>query len=96
MILKKPLITETSYAGETLGKYYFWVDMEATKTQIKAAFFTAFGVKPISVNTSITHGKVKASGKTRKLVSRGDKKKAIISVPKGAKLDILSLVKANQ
>jgi len=96
MILKKPLITETSYAGEAAGKYYFWVDMEATKTQIKAAFFTAFGVKPLAINTSITHGKVKSNPKTRQLIQKGDRKKAIISVPKGTKLDILSVAKANQ
>ncbi len=96
MILKRPIITESAYAGESSGKYYFWVDPVATKTQIKSAFEKIFGIKPIAINTSITHGRVKTNWKNRRTTSKSDRKKAIISVPKGSKLDILSLSKTQK
>lgn len=96
MILKKPIITESAYAGEANGKYFFWVDNTSTKTQIKSSFEKIFGVKPIAINTSITHGRTKTNWKNRRSFQKSDLKKAIITVPKGSKLDILSLSKTQK
>lgn len=96
MIIKRPIVTESAYAGESFGKYYFWVDLNATKTEIAAEFQKVFKVKPTSVNTSTVRGKIKTNWKTRLSSQKGTQKKAIITVPKGTKLESLSLTKASK
>ena len=50
-IIKKPLISEKSYAGIADKKYVFVVDVNADKKQVKAAVEKAFdGVKVEKVN----------------------------------------------
>ena len=50
-IIKKPLISEKSYAGIADKKYVFIVDVNADKKQVKAAVEKAFdGVKVEKVN----------------------------------------------
>ncbi len=88
----KPIITEKSLASqESLDKYSFFVDTNVNKNQIAVAFASVFGVKPLSVNTVIAKGKLKTNWKTRKPIKKSDKKKAIITLPKGTKLELLKL-----
>ena len=44
-IIKKPLLTEKSYAGIANKVYTFVVDKKATKVDVKIAVEQAFGVK---------------------------------------------------
>jgi large subunit ribosomal protein L23 len=64
-IIKKPLISEKSYAGIANKKYVFVVDVNADKKQIKAAVETAFdGVKVEKVNVVNVDGKYRRQGRT--------------------------------
>ncbi|MBR2698700.1 MAG: 50S ribosomal protein L23 [Clostridia bacterium] len=63
-IIKKPVLTEKSYAEMANKKYTFEVAITANKTEIKQALETVFeGVKVESVNTMRTIGKIKRQGR---------------------------------
>ena len=61
-LIRRPVITEQSMADVADKKYVFMVDVDANKTEIKAAVETAFGVKVSKVNTIRMQGKVKRTG----------------------------------
>ena len=61
-IIRRPVITEQSMANIGDKKYVFEVDINANKTEIKAAVEEAFGVKVAKVNTVRMQGKVKRTG----------------------------------
>ncbi len=63
-IIKRPVLTEKSYAGVPAKIYTFVVAKSANKVQIANAVEEVFGVKVASVNTSIVKGKVKRQGRT--------------------------------
>ena len=64
-IIKKPLISEKSYAGIADKKYVFIVDVNSDKKQVKAAVEKAFdGVKVEKVNVVNVDGKYKRQGRT--------------------------------
>lgn len=90
-IILKPIYTEKSLERQSHDKYYFWVNSKSNKAQIADAFFAMFSIKPLKVNTSKTLGKVKTDWKTKKTLSKPNQKKAIISVPKGKKIDSLQI-----
>lgn len=90
-IIINPVITEASLALQESGKYTFFVNRDANKDQIFLAFEEMFGIKPLAINTLITKGKVKTNWKNRKTYRKTDKKKAIISIPKDKKIELLNL-----
>ena len=61
-IIKRPVITEQSMESVADKKYVFMVDVDANKTEIKAAVEQAFGVKVAKVNTIRMQGKMKRTG----------------------------------
>lgn len=61
-IIKRPVITEQSMEAVADKKYVFMVDVDANKTEIKAAVEAVFGVKVAKVNTINMQGKVKRNG----------------------------------
>jgi len=69
-IIKKPLLTEKSYAGIPVKKYTFVVDVRANKTQIKAAVEKLFNVKVDRVNTINVAGKYKRQGRSEGYTSK--------------------------
>ena len=85
-VLKKPLITEKSTSLLQENKYTFEVDTRANKTEIKQAVQSIFKVKVEKVNTMRVKGKTKRvrniPGKTP------DRKKAIVTLRKGDKIEI--------
>lgn len=92
LIILKPIITEKALASQqTQDKYGFWVPTNATKNQIKASFKSVFGINPLLINTITLKGKTKTSGRTRKPIKKSDRKKALITVPKGTKIELLKL-----
>lgn len=64
-IIRRPVLTEKSYAGIPAKTYTFEVDKSANKVQIKKAVEEIFGVKVESVTTSIVKGKLKRQGRTQ-------------------------------
>ena len=61
-IIRRPVITEQSMEAVADKKYVFVVDIDANKTEIKAAVEPVFGVKVAKVNTSRMQGKTKRTG----------------------------------
>ena len=61
-IIIRPLITEKSNDQIADGKYTFFVDVKATKTEIRLAVEKLFSVKVIKVNTLNMDGKLKRMG----------------------------------
>ena len=91
MSLKKPLISEKAIYTQSLGKYTFVVDKDASKDQITSEFKKVFGITPQAVNTVTIKGKIKTNWKNRRPINKPDVKKAIITVGKDKKIDMLTL-----
>ena len=83
-IIKKPVLTEKSYADMSERKYTFEVAVGANKTEIKQAIESIFeGVKVESVNTMHTLGKIKRQGRFQGRTP--EIKKAIVTLKKDSK-----------
>ena len=83
-IIKRPVITEQSMEGVADKKYVFMVDINANKTEIKAAVEQIFGVKVAKVNTLIVNGKVKRTG-AYPAGKRAAYKKAVVTLSADSK-----------
>ncbi len=87
-IIKKPLFTEKGNAlKESENKILVEVERDSNKLEIKKAVEEIFKVKVEKVATVKVHGKWKRYGKfTGK---RPDRKKAVITLKQGEKLDFI-------
>ena len=86
-IIKRPLMSEKSYAGIQNKVYTFVVDKRAGKVEIKKAVEEIFKVQVEKVNTLIVKGKT-VSRNTKSGVTvgnTGDYKKAIVTLTKDSK-----------
>jgi large subunit ribosomal protein L23 len=86
-IIRRPVVSEKAYAGMERGVYSFWVDPRATKIEIKTALQQMFGVTVIGINTMNIAGKRKRVG--RFTGHRVDRKKAIVRLAEGQKIEAL-------
>ena len=83
-IVKRPVITERSMENIADKKYVFEVDVNANKTEIKAAIEAIFEVKVAKINTIRMQGKVKRTGAYPK-GKRADYKKAVVTLTADSK-----------
>ena len=83
-IIKRPVITEQSMENIADKKYVFEVDINANKTEIKAAVEAVFGVKVAKINTVRMQGKVKRTG-AYPAGRRAAYKKAIVTLTADSK-----------
>jgi large subunit ribosomal protein L23 len=87
-IIKKPLFTEKgSSLKEAENKVLVEVPKDANKIEIKKAVEEIFKVKVEKISTISIRGKMKRYGKS--MGKRPDRKKAIITLKKGEKLDFI-------
>lgn len=87
-IIKRPLFTEKGdFIKEKENKVLVEVDRDANKGDIKRAIEEIFKVKVEKVATINTQGKLKRYG--RSIGRRPNRKKAIITLKKGEKLDFI-------
>jgi large subunit ribosomal protein L23 len=87
-VIKKPLFTEKgSNLKEAENKLLVEVNGGANKLEIKEAFENIFNVKVEKVATIKVHGKWKKYGKS--VGRRSDRKKALITLKRGEKLDFI-------
>jgi large subunit ribosomal protein L23 len=87
-IIKKPLFTEKGMdLKEKDNKLLVEVASGANKHEIKKAIEEIFKVKVENVATLIHKGKLKRHGKS--IGHRSDRKKAIVTLKKGEKLDFI-------
>ena len=85
-VIERPLVTEKSTALSEFNKVVFRVSPTADKAQIKAAVEQIFGVKVVKVNTINIEGKAKRF--RGKLGKRSDTRKAVVTLEKGASIDV--------
>lgn len=90
-ILLKPIITEKSLLRQQEGKYSFWISQSANKYQVATTFESLFNVKPVQVNISVIKGKTKTNWKNRKTIIKSNRKKAIVTIDKKEKIDLLTI-----
>ncbi len=87
-IIKKPLFTEKgSSLKESQNKILVEVSRDANKIDIKKSVEEIFKVKVEKVSTINIKGKWKRYG--RSIGKRPDRKKAVITLKKGEKLDFI-------
>lgn len=92
LIVHRPVMTEKSL--KQLGssaRYAFIVDRRATKPQIKTAVTALFGVRVMKVNTTVRKGATKRRLKSRNRGSASPIKKAVVTLAKGQKIDLLEV-----
>ncbi len=87
-VIKKPLFTEKgSNLKESQNKILVEVSRDSNKVDIKKAIEEIFKVKVDKISTIKKLGKWKRYGKS--VGKRPDRKKAIITLKKGEKLDFI-------
>ena len=92
-ILLKPIVTEKmTKQGDKFNRYGFLVAKNANKLQIKKAVEDMYGVTVSDVNTMRYGGKIKTRNtKSGLLVGKtAAKKKAVITLAEGNKIDFYS------
>lgn len=82
-VIKRPILSEKSYAGIADKTYTFEVAKAATKSEIKVAVEKVFDVKVAKVNTSNYDGKIKRQGRSEGRTSAY--KKAIVTLAADSK-----------
>jgi large subunit ribosomal protein L23 len=86
-VLRRPVISEKSYALMNQNVYIFIVDPHATKVDIRHAVEQAFDVRVDSVNTLNRKGKATRNRRTNKTGQRPDTKRAFVTLHPGDKID---------
>ena len=86
-ILVRPIISEKSAKLSESNGVVFEVAASATKADVARAMQAIYGIKPTKVNIVITKGKVKTF-RGRSTGKQRDVKKAYVSLPADAKLDL--------
>jgi len=89
-IIIAPVVSEKSYAGVQDKRYSFFVDLRATKSQIKIAIEEIFNVKVVKISTSNIKSKPRRLGKSIGRSSR--RKKAVVTLSKKDKIDFFESV----
>lgn len=85
-VIRRPVISEKSTAlAEVANRYVFEVNPESNKNEIRDAVQKLFSVKVKRVRTLVVHGKVKRLA--RSTVKRPNKKKAIVTLEEGQKIE---------
>lgn len=85
-VIRRPIVTEKSQIGLEKDKYYFQVDLGASKHDIKKAIEHVFGKEVVSVNTIVRKGKNRTF-KGRK-ATLSDKKIAIVTLKPGQVIEL--------
>ncbi len=87
-VLRRPVISEKSYALMNRNVYVFVVDRHATKIDVRRAVEEAFGVRVDQVNTLNRKGKVARNRRTNKTGQRPDTKRAFVTLHPGDKISL--------
>ncbi|MBI3941411.1 MAG: 50S ribosomal protein L23 [Chloroflexi bacterium] len=86
-ILIRPVVTEKSQLGTTLGAYTFQVDVRANKQLVKEAVESIFTVNVVDVRLMRVPGKTRRFG--RRSVKTPAWKKAVVKLAPGQQIDML-------
>ena len=86
-IIKRPLLSEKSTAGNEQNRYAFLVDPRATKVEIKSAVEKLYKVRVEGVNTVMRRGKFRRL--KYGLTQESTTKKAIVKLHKDDKIELI-------
>lgn len=89
-VLQKAILSEKAYRLMEKGIYTFLVSKAASKEDVKNMVQKMFSVSVKKVNVSMVGSKQKKIAKTRKTVSVGGGKKAIVYLKAGQTISALS------
>jgi large subunit ribosomal protein L23 len=87
-VLRRPVISEKSYALMGKNVYVFIVDRRATKVDVRHAVEQSFDVRVDKVNTLNRKGKAIRNRRTNKTGQRPDTKRAFVTLHPGDKIDL--------
>ncbi|HYA68362.1 MAG TPA: 50S ribosomal protein L23 [Acidimicrobiales bacterium] len=87
-VLRRPVVSEKSYALMDDGVYIFVVAPDATKVEIRHAVQEAFGVRVTKVNTLNRKGKVRRNRRTNTFGTRPSTKRALVTLHEGDRIDL--------
>jgi large subunit ribosomal protein L23 len=87
-VLRRPVISEKSYALMNQNVYVFVVDPRATKIDIRRAVEEAFDVRVDKVNTLTRKGKATRNRRTGVRGQRPDTKRAIVTLHPDDSIDL--------
>ena len=85
-VIVAPVITEKATLASEANQVIFKVNLQATKTEIKAAIESLFKVKVKAVNTIVRKGKKKAFRGITAVLS--DTKRAVVTLEDGQSIDV--------
>ena len=88
-IILGPVLTEKAFKDQESNYYHFWVHPKATKNQIRVAVIQLFGVKPRAIRTILLKGKRKRIWRQNRLIQKSIRKKAIIQLEEGKKIELM-------
>ncbi len=88
-LILKPVLSEKSFQLQQQGVYTFWVDVKATKPQIKQAIQEIFNVKVIKVNLAAKGSQTKYNWRHRHTYTTPRRKKAYVKIAPGQKIQLL-------
>lgn len=88
-VIRKPLVTEKSMAGQQKQVYTFIVQIDANKAEVKNAVQKIYNVKVDRVRTVKVKGKYKRMKNMLLEGRRKDWKKAYVTLGEGQRLDII-------
>ena len=87
LLVKRPVVTEKAVAMSHGGKYVFVVDGQANAPAVKKLIRERYHVDVVNINLMNVAGKERRLGRMRGF--KAGYKKAIVTLKKGQKLDIL-------
>ncbi|MGI6678243.1 MAG: 50S ribosomal protein L23 [Dehalobacterium sp.] len=85
-VVIKPVVSEKSMGMMEENKYTFIVDKNANKLEVKHAIQEIFKVTVLDVTTMVIKGKMKRMGRFEG--KRPDRKKAIVTLKPGDKIEV--------
>ena len=87
-VIRRPIVSEKSYAALDANVYTFEVAPGANKIQIKHAVEEIFGVTVLNVNTMNRAGKRKRNRRNGTWGRRANQKRAVVSLAAGDSIEI--------
>lgn len=85
----KPVITEKSMWLNENGKYVFQVTEDSSAGTVKRELKKLYNVDVTSVHTIILPGKKRRLGKTARFKKTAKRKKVIVTIKEGQKIDVI-------
>ena len=87
-IIRKPVVSEKSYASFDANVYTFVVAPDANKIEIRRAVESIFNVRVTNVNTINRKGKRKRNRRTGTWSARPNERRALVSLAEGDRIEI--------